>query len=408
VNRGGSGTGTRAPQSRAWAAGVLLVAVLAIAASLSAAQPFARAGSPAVLGLSLTAVPVGGDAPLVVELRATIDPSAESGSFEWNFGDGVTYGETATGYSEVSHDYPRAGNFTASVFVQSSLGDSNASVALTVTATPLSAAIVASPTTGVAPLTVQFGVEPTGGSGTYTSFVWSFGDGGQGSGTALSYTYTRAGTFDASVLLTDTSGQNATASIEIDVVPAAGAAGPSSSTSTPSALAFVLPAVAVLAVAALAAALYLRSVVRRGAAPTETTPPAAGAARSPEAAPASESPTGPPSPEEMVQAAASRPASEDSRSLSELILVHLYWYGRSNIDGVARADASQAGMARRLGVAQNSLSKALRRLVDAGALKVELEHVPGAPRRLKTYALTPRGESVARRIRTESERRPRP
>jgi DNA-binding MarR family transcriptional regulator len=118
--------------------------------------------------------------------------------------------------------------------------------------------------------------------------------------------------------------------------------------------------------------------------------------------------SGPSSPEEMAGATASRPGGEDSQSLSERILVHLYWYGRSNVDGVARADASQAGMARRLGVAQNSLSKALRRLVDAGALIVELQHVPGAPRRLKTYALTSRGEAVARRIRADAERRPKP
>jgi DNA-binding MarR family transcriptional regulator len=100
-----------------------------------------------------------------------------------------------------------------------------------------------------------------------------------------------------------------------------------------------------------------------------------------------------------------RPGTDDSRRLSERILVHLYWYGRSTSDGVARADSSQAGMARRLRVGQNTLSKALRRLLDAGAVKVELQHVPGASRRLKTYSLTARGEAVAKTIRAESDRR---
>jgi PKD repeat protein len=370
------------------------------------AHPAMASAHPGVLGLSLTSVPSGGTAPLMVDLRATVDPSSESGAFDWAFGDGSTDNSTATGYSALDHDYAAAGTYDASVFVQSSDGDANASLVIQVVASTLAARISATPTSGAAPLTVQFQTEPTGGTGTYTSFVWSFGDGDNGSGADLGYTYTKTGTYTATVMVVDSSGANATTSVQIIVSGGLGAVPPAQPASTPGYAEFVVPIFAVLAVAAVVAILYLAVVVRRTerSAVAPTTPD--GALLSPAAA-GSAAVLGPSSPEEMAGASASRPGAEDTRSLSERILVHLYWYGRAKIDGVARVDSSQAGMARRLGVAQNSSSKALRRLVDAGAVRAELQHVPGAPRRLKTYSLTARGEAVARRIRAEDGQRPR-
>ena len=384
----------------------LLVVLLATSCGLAAAGPTASSHRPAALGLSLTAVPVGGNAPFVFELRATLDPGSERGAFDWNFGDGVTFDQNATGYSAVSHEYRAAGNYTAAVYVQSAAGDGNATVAIAVTSSPLSAGIVATPTSGTAPLTVRFEADPVGGSGTYIAFLWKFGDGDSGSGADLSYTYSKAGTFNASVLLTDTTGKNATSSIEIIVQPGAPPGTPSTSSSVPPYAELVIPTFVILAIAALAAVLYFRYTVRRTATAAEVARAPEGATLNFAPAPSASSFSGPSSPEEMADATSSRAGVEDTQSLSERILVHLYWYGRTTLDGVAREDASQAGMARRLGVGQNSLSKALRRLVDAGALKVELQHVPGASRRLKTYSLTARGEAVARRIRADVERRP--
>jgi PKD repeat protein len=406
VNRGGSGTGRSGRRPRIGAT-LLFVALLALAGPSAAAHRVTDSPIPAAIGLSLTAVPVGGNAPLVVELRATLDPSSESGVFDWAFGDGGTYDGSASGYSQVSHEYTSAGTYTVAVSVTTSDGDGNASITIAVSASTLSAAIVATPTTGIAPLTVQFAAEPSGGSGTFTSFLWRFGDGDNGSGADLAYTYTRAGTFNATVVVTDSSGKNATATVEIVVAPAPASAPSSNGSAAAPAAGYVLPALALLVVAAVGASLYLAVVLRRTARSAGVPTPPEGAAVSP-ASSAAAGAEGPSSPEQMAAATTAQPGGEDTKSLSERILVHLYWYGRSNIDGVARADASQAGMARRLGVAQNSLSKALRRLVDAGALRVELQHVPGAPRRLKTYALTARGEAVARRIRSDDDRRPKP
>lgn len=64
--------------------------------------------------------------------------------------------------------------------------------------------ISANPTTGNAPLAVQFD-----GSGSYdpdgsiSAYAWNFGDGGTGSGARPSHTYTRAGTYTATLIVAD-------------------------------------------------------------------------------------------------------------------------------------------------------------------------------------------------------------
>jgi PKD repeat protein len=69
------------------------------------------------------------------------------------------------------------------------------------------AVISASPTAGSVPLTVSFD-----GSGSYdpdgviASYSWNFGDGGTASGAAVSHTYTSAGTFTATLVVTDSKG----------------------------------------------------------------------------------------------------------------------------------------------------------------------------------------------------------
>jgi len=404
VTTGRIRTRHRAGGTRTWPVGAFLLAVLVGASGPVSAVPSPTSGHPGVLGLSLTAVPVNGNATLVVELRATLDPSSAAGTFDWTFGDGTSYQQVATSYSAVAHEYEAAGAYTAHVFVQSAEGDSNASVSIHVGPTALAVRITAAPTSGSAPLTVNFTSQPNGGTGTYTSFVWRFGDGDNGSGPDLEYTYPTPGTFTATLVVTDTSGATAVASVQLVVAGPSTVPSPSSAVVPPYAE-YVIPAVLAIVAITAAAVIYLALVVRRGSdappAPAARSVPALAAVASSES-----SLSGPPSPEEMAGATTSRAGLEDTHSLAERILVHLYWYGRTNIDGVAREDSSQGGMARRLGVAQNSLSKALRRLVDAGALKMELQHVPGAPRRLRTYSLTARGEAVARRIRAEDEKRP--
>ncbi|MCI4361403.1 MAG: PKD domain-containing protein, partial [Thermoplasmata archaeon] len=300
----------------------------------------------------------------------------------------------------VAHSYQLAGTYTANVSVHSSIGDGNASVTVHAGTSDLSAVISATPLMGPAPLTVRFISDISGGTGTYTAILWRFGDGGNGIGSDLAYTYTTPGNYYAHLNVTDSSGVTASTSIEVVVSAGTSPTSPPAHP-TPSYVEFALPIALVLAAFAVLAVAYRALVARRteSAAPPPSTRPTA-------PPPAEVQPSGPSTPEAMAAAASSRPGGEDSLRLSERILVHLYWYGRPTSDGVARPDSSQAGMARRLGVAQNALSKSLARLIDSGAVHVELRHVPGASRRLKTYSLSQRGEAVARSIRAEPERRP--
>jgi PKD repeat protein len=352
-----------------------------------------------VLGLSLTADPVNGSAPLEVEFYATLTPGSASGSFQWEFGDGATFQVAGGNSSSVEHRYAFAGNFTASVLVSSSGEEANASVQVTVTSSPLGATLSASPLAGTAPLTVQFAATPSGGSGTYTSVTWQFGGAGSGSGTSLRYTFSTPGFYNITLNVTDSAGASVQRTVEIHVDPASlpPVVGDSPSPYGP----WVWAVALVLAATAIGLATY-RYVVGRRAVPAPQVPASvlgAPLSRPPSPAPSLEPPpvgtaVVPPSP------------SEGSRRLSEQILVHLYWSGPPTADGVAPVAASQNGMARELGVTQNAVSKAAQRLVDSGAVTVELRHVPGAPRRLKTYQLTERGQRIARSLAFEPPSRP--
>jgi PKD repeat protein len=80
------------------------------------------------------------------------------------------------------------------------------------------ATFTATPTTGDAPLTVQFdgrgSTDPDGGA---LTFSWSFGTGLTGGGSTTSHTYAQAGTFDVRLTVTDPQGLTATSTQSIVV-----------------------------------------------------------------------------------------------------------------------------------------------------------------------------------------------
>ena len=74
----------------------------------------------------------------------------------------------------------------------------------------------ATPTSGIAPLTVQF--NSTGSSdpdGTIASYSWNFGDGSNGSGASPLHIYQNTGNYSAVLTVTDNGGATATASVAI-------------------------------------------------------------------------------------------------------------------------------------------------------------------------------------------------
>ncbi len=173
--------------------------------------------APAQPSVSATGTPTSGVAPLAVTFSATGSGGTSPYTYAWNFGDGTT-----STSQNPSHTYTTTGTYNAVV----TLTDANSQVATaTVTITAgaaavLTASVVASPTSGFAPLVVNFTATASGGTGGY-AYTWAFGDGGVGTGATVSHTYTTAGNFAPTVTVSDSSGATAPASTSVVVSPAA-------------------------------------------------------------------------------------------------------------------------------------------------------------------------------------------
>jgi PKD repeat protein len=87
-----------------------------------------------------------------------------------------------------------------------------------VSTVPPTASFTANPTSGEAPLTVNFDASAsTLPGGAIASYAWDFGDGQAGAGVMVSHTYNAAGVFTVELTVTATSGAIATASQVITV-----------------------------------------------------------------------------------------------------------------------------------------------------------------------------------------------
>lgn len=95
-----------------------------------------------------------------------------------------------------------------------SIGRYSMSVSAPVAASAPAAVIAASPTTGVAPLTVSFSGERS--TGTIASYEWNFGDGSAlATGVSASHSYTIAGNYSATLKVTDSAGYSDTRALAV-------------------------------------------------------------------------------------------------------------------------------------------------------------------------------------------------
>ncbi len=180
---------------------------------------------------ALKATPAAGRAPLEVAFDATgsLDPDGTLASFAWDFGDG-----TSASGAQVKHVYG-AGTFTATVTVTDDRGASAAAETVVTVAEPApgpKAAFKASPASGPAPLEVSFDASGSADpGGAIKTFVWDFGDGSSASGAQVKHVYA-AGTFTATVTVTNAQGVTAAAETVITVDKKAPAGGDLSGTVT--------------------------------------------------------------------------------------------------------------------------------------------------------------------------------
>jgi len=339
--------------------------------------------------VSLSATPSFGTAPLSVVFEASVSSGSPT-SYHWSFGDGTTLNGTNASFADPEHVFATAGTFTTQVNISEGSAYSVGTIPVHVISAPLGVTVSARPSKGVEPLTVTFRANVTGGTGTYLSLNWSFGDGSTGSGFVVQYTYERPGDFYVTVRVEDSSRATASAGTWVNLTAPADGGG-----TLGSVLVWALVGFA-LGVGVAVAVVVLRSRWGPPSALPEPTPPAPATpvVVAPVLAPATSGELQVPS----VRDGKAVPSPPVLR-LSQRIVVHLAGQGTLGPYEVAPVTITQGGMAAALSVRQNGLTNVLRRLVAAGIVTEELRHVVGQPRRLKVYHLTPRGELLARELR---------
>lgn len=145
--------------------------------------------------------PTSGLAPLTVNF--TDQSTGNITSRNWTFGDGGT--STAT---NPSHVYASPGTYTVTLTVSGPDGSDIETKTNYITATACTAPtanFVGSPTSGSAPLTVNFTDQSTGSP---TSWSWTFGDGGTSTAQNPSHAYSSPGTYSVTLTATNSCGSN--------------------------------------------------------------------------------------------------------------------------------------------------------------------------------------------------------
>ena len=171
--------------------------------------------SPLAIQVVTLPSPASGPAPLTVSFMATVSGGSPPYGVNWNFGDNTPWGQGMN----VTHTYNGAGTYTACGYAYDSR-NASASQCVSITVTGgnanLSVSAQARPLSGSAPLSVNFWANATGGVAPYV-FSWAFGDGGSGTGSPITHTYTAAGTYAVTVIVTDSQGATVAGHITVTV-----------------------------------------------------------------------------------------------------------------------------------------------------------------------------------------------
>jgi PKD repeat protein len=174
--------------------------------------------------------PTSGIAPLTVQF--TDQSSGSPTSWNWSFGDG--------NYSTLqspAHTYASAGTFTVSLNATNTAGSNlstrNNYITVTGSIIPPTAIFIGTPTTGTAPLAVQFTDQSTGSP---TSWNWSFGDGSYSIARNPPHTYLANGTYTVSLNVTNAVGSNTATRVNyitVSAIPPVTPTSPSTESDTP-------------------------------------------------------------------------------------------------------------------------------------------------------------------------------
>jgi PKD repeat protein len=153
--------------------------------------------------------PVEGTVPLTVSFT---DLSAGATTWAWSFGDGATSSDRSP-----SHAYATEGTYDVSLTASNDAGADTCAKAgyITVHPVPPAADFMATPTSGVVPLTVSFTDQSTGVA---AAWAWDFGDGGSSTGRNPVHTYAAAGTYTVSLMASNSGGASTCTKTDLIVV----------------------------------------------------------------------------------------------------------------------------------------------------------------------------------------------
>jgi PKD repeat protein len=169
---------------------------------------------------NFSGTPTSGTEPLTVDF--TDSSTGSPTSWSWDFDDD---GVEDSSSQHPSHTYNTAGTYTVTLRVENTYGYDEKSevdyIDVNAPPPPPVSDFMGEPTTGTAPLEVQFTDLSTNSP---TEWSWDFGDGGTSSAQDPQYTYTAAGTY--TVTLMASNGGESDGETKVDYVTVDPAAGP--------------------------------------------------------------------------------------------------------------------------------------------------------------------------------------
>jgi PKD repeat protein len=153
--------------------------------------------------VTFDAAPTLGAAPLEVQFTDTSSPGSDPiDSWFWLFGDGGTSDE-----QNPTYHYDTPGIYSVSLTTRTIAGEITGMMnnLITVTQAPV-AAFSATPTSGAAPLGVNFVDESVAGTSPITDWLWDFGDGTSSIQRNPVHEFTEAGVYDIELTVTTEAG----------------------------------------------------------------------------------------------------------------------------------------------------------------------------------------------------------
>ncbi len=152
-----------------------------------------------------TTDPISGDSPLLVEFYDWSTPACKLATYRWEYGDG-TYDEGPNCIA--SHTYQNPGTYSVTLTITTVCDvytrTKNDIITVYYNGPPV-ADFIGSPTSGMAPISVNFTDQSYGD---ITSWLWDFGDGTTSDLQNPSHTYTSGGNYTVSLTVTGPHGED--------------------------------------------------------------------------------------------------------------------------------------------------------------------------------------------------------